>query len=195
MAKKTELPSIGQNGVNNHHQDIIRHFPVIIVTGDKGSGKTTFIKEIVSILDEKKITCYGFYAEGTWDSQKIRNTFTITLLPSKENILLCNTITENWPLFGRFRFNPDAISKGTDLICKVPSKIPVIIDEIGLMELNGNVWSMALTEITDRNQNPIIITVRRQFLDNVRDKWYLNDAIIFDASTDCPEDAARMVVR
>lgn len=180
--------------VNKHHKTEGLKYPFIIVTADRGSGKTTFIKEIAAILEEKKVPYSGFYAEGTWDSNKVRNTFTLTLLPSKESILLCDTITESWLLHGRFRFNPDAISKGTEIVINTPAKAAIIIDEVGIMELNGNVWANALSEAVKKNQNPIIISVRTHFLDDILSKWDLQGAIIFDATTDCPEDAVKRVV-
>jgi len=177
--------------VNKQHQSSKKQYPIVVVTADRGSGKTTFIKEIATILEEKKIPYSGFYAEGTWDSQKVRNTFTLTLLPSKESTLLCDTTTDSWPLHGRFRFSPDAIGKGTETILNAPARTIVIIDEIGVMELNGEVWSTALTKILAKNQNPVIISVRKHFLSDVQRKWNLNDAIIYDATTDCPEDAVK----
>lgn len=180
--------------VHKQHQSSGTQYPIIVVTADRGSGKTTFIKEIATILEEKKIPYAGFYAEGTWDSKKVRTTFTLTLLPSKESTLLCDTTTSSWPLHGRFRFNPDAISKGTDAIINAPIRTIVIIDEIGIMELNGAVWATALAEILEKNQNPIIISVRKHFLGDVQSKWNLKDAIIYDATTDCPEDAVKRVI-
>ena len=180
--------------LSGNKKEIEKQYPVIIVTADRGGGKTTFIKEMVSVLDEKKLSYAGFYAEGIWDNNQNRSEFTLTLLPSKESIKLCDTNTTVWPLNGRFRFNPDAIRKGDDTIYNAPVKTLVIIDEVGVMELNGDVWAGSLTTILHRDQNPVIITVRRHFLDDVLSKWNLKNAIIFDASTDCPEDAVKYVV-
>ncbi len=182
------------NEAVSKHQIIRKKYPIIIVTADRGSGKTTFIKEIVTILEEKKIPYSGFYAEGTWDSKKIRNTFTLTSLPSKESVLLCDTITEKWPLHGRFRFNPDAMRRGSEMVNNAPAKTIIIIDEIGNMELHGDIWASALGEILEKNQNPLIISVRKHFLRDVQQKWSLNDAIIYDATIDCPEDAVKTFI-
>ena len=172
-----------------------RNHPVIIVTADRGSGKTTFIKEIVSILEEKKIPLTGFYAEGTWDSNHVRNTFSLVLLPSREKIMLCDSSTNSWTLQGRFRFNPSALTKGNNAIKSATKESIVVIDEIGILELNGSIWSDALTEIINRDKNPVIISVRRHFLEDVKGKWNLGNAIIFDATSDCPDEAVRIVVR
>jgi len=184
------------NEAINKNQNVEpRNYPVIIVTADRGSGKTTFIKEIVSILDEKKIPLTGFYAEGTWDSNHVRNTFSLTLLPSRESTMLCDSSTISWILQGRFRFNPNTLAKGNNAIKSAIKDSVVVIDEVGILELNGNIWSDALTEIINRDKNPVIISVRRHFLEDVKGKWNLGNAIIFDATADCPEDAVKIVVR
>ncbi|MHC1704825.1 MAG: nucleoside-triphosphatase [Tenuifilaceae bacterium] len=170
-----------------------REYPIIIVTADRGSGKTTFIKEIATILEEKKISFTGFYADGTWDEKRIRNTFTLTLLPSKESILLCDTTTERWSLQGRFRFNPDAIAKGENTVNQSVKGSVVLIDEVGILEMNGLVWANCLSSVIEKNQNPILITVRHHFLENVKNKWKISDAYVFDATSDCPEDAVKML--
>lgn len=171
-----------------------RVYPVIIVTADRGGGKTTFVKEVIAVLDEKKLTYSGFYAEGFWDSNKTRTEFNLVTLPNKSNYKLCDTNTSIWPMKGRFHFNPEAIQFGTEIVLNTPPKSLIIMDEIGIMELNGDVWAGTLTTILNRNQNPILITVRKHFLDDIRNKWNLNDAIVFDATVDCPEDVLRLLV-
>lgn len=179
--------------ITNNKKITKRVFPIFIITADRGSGKTTFLKELASILDIKEISYAGFYAEGTWDENKIRNTFTLTTLPNKENILLCDTTTENWPLHGRFRFNPEAIYKGESILNQAKKGSVLLIDEIGILELDGQVWAKSLSTMIEIDQNPIIFTVRRHFLKEVCGKWNIQHPIIFDATTDCPEDAVKML--
>ena len=171
-----------------------RYYPVIIVTADRGGGKTTFVKEVVTVLDDNKMLYAGFYAEGIWDSNKVRSEFTLITLPDKESTKLCDTNTAIWPLSGRFHFNPDAIHKGHEVVINAPNNSLVIMDEIGLMELNGDVWAKTLSTILQRDQNPILITIRRHFLDDVSNKWNLRDAIVFDATVECPEDVIKYFV-
>jgi nucleoside-triphosphatase THEP1 len=180
--------------LSGNRVEIKRHYPVIIVTADRGGGKTTFVKEVVTVLDDKKIPYAGFYAEGIWDSNKVRSEFTLVTLPEKESIKLCDTNTAIWPLNGRFHFNPAAIQKGHETVINSPSKSLVIIDEIGIMELNGDVWAKSLTSILQKDQNPVLITVRRHFLDDIRNKWNLKDATVFDATVDCPEDLVNLLI-
>jgi len=171
-----------------------RVYPVFIVTADRGGGKTTFVKEVIALLDERKLSFSGFYAEGFWDSNRIRTEFNMITLPNKSNYKLCDTNTSIWPLKGRFHFNPDAIHLGNDLVLSTPPKSLIVMDEIGVMELNGDVWASTLTTILKRNQNPVLITVRKHFLDDIRNKWNLNDAIVFDATVSCPEDVLKLLV-
>jgi len=56
----------------------------------------------------------------------------------------------------------------------------VIIDEVGLLELQGRGWHDSISELLEKSSNHILITVRDKFVDEVKKKWNLSDAIIFN---------------
>jgi nucleoside-triphosphatase THEP1 len=56
----------------------------------------------------------------------------------------------------------------------------VIIDEVGLLELQGRGWHDSISELLDKSSNHILLTVRDKYVDEVINKWNLTEAIIFN---------------
>lgn len=160
---------------------------IIMVTADKHAGKTTFLKEMIVHLENAKIPFNGFIAEGLWDENNQRSGFNLVALPNKKGTPLCDKKTKNWIHFDPYYFNPEAVKLGNEILQNAPSGAVIFVDEIGRFELDGNLWSKALTQLLTRNSNPIVIAVRNTFVNEVKEKWGLNNAIIVDAIVDCPE--------
>lgn len=189
------VPIIGMmySHLGSEQYNNTRRYPIVIVTGDKNAGKTTFIKEMIVFLENEKMPVAGFIAEGLWDSNNQRSGFNLVTLPNKLNIPLCDRVTINWVKYGNFYFNPQAIEIGNSHIINAPLGAIVFIDEIGYFELEGDIWANALSEIIARNQNPVIITVRHSIVNEVKLKWNLSNVVVFDATSDCPEDIKSIV--
>lgn len=165
----------------NKTRNKVHHTPIIIITADKGGGKTAFIKRIISYLAEYSIPHTGFFADGTWRDGE-RYTFILTLVPEYEKVPLCDRTTESWMPSGRFRYNPVALFKGSTAVERaMPGEI-ILVDEIGLQELQNRIWAETLDRALNKNQNPLVLTVRYRYLDNTMAKWNLHDAYIFDGT-------------
>ncbi|MBP7585363.1 MAG: DUF2478 domain-containing protein [Spirochaetes bacterium] len=137
----------------------------IIITADKGGGKTTFIKSVAELLAWHDIPHAGFYAEGSWDGNA-RSSFSLTLLPELTIMPLCDRTSEEWQSCGRFRYNPAALEKGNEIIKRSGPDDIVLMDEIGRQELEGRVWAGALG-IAMRMNNPLILSVQLRYLEGI----------------------------
>jgi nucleoside-triphosphatase THEP1 len=168
---------------------------VLIVTADKQAGKTTFLKEMIAHLEHSQIPYFGFIAEGLWDENNQRSGFNLVTLPERKEIPLCDKVTSEWLQYDPYYFNPAALSLGKNLLTNAPEGAVIFIDEIGRFELNGNLWSDALTNILNKHNNPIVISVRKIFVEEVKVKWNLTNALVIDATVDCPEDIAQLILR
>lgn len=168
---------------------------VFIVTANRHAGKTTFIKEMIAFLESKNQPIYGFYSEGFWDSNGERAGFNLITLPEKKSTPLCDKISTHWQPFGSYNFNPDAIKLGFEQLENAPEGTIVFIDEIGLFELEGKIWANALTNILSRGKNPIVVSIRRTFIEDAKEKWLLEKAVIIDATVECPEKVAQFFLK
>ncbi|MFP4556218.1 MAG: nucleoside-triphosphatase [Bacteroidales bacterium] len=166
---------------------------IVVVTADKQGGKTTFLKEMIATLEENNQPIWGFVAEGSFNDNGERAGFNLITLPHKSSMPLCNKTTSQWQPFGSYFFNPKAIRQGINHLKIAPKGVPVFIDEIGLFELKGQLWADSFVNLLSKKQNPVIVTVRRAFLEQAIDKWDLYGATIADATADCPEDIVKMI--
>ena len=161
---------------------------IIIVTGDKQAGKTTFLKEIIAHLENSKKPYCGFIAEGLWDDNNERSGFNLVSLPDKTKTPLCDKKSKQWLHFDPYYFNPAALKTGNNILHNAPENTIVFIDEIGRFDLNNSIWANALTALLAKNKNPIVLAVRFAFVEEVKEKWNLSEALLIDAKTNCSEE-------
>jgi nucleoside-triphosphatase THEP1 len=148
---------------------------IVIITGKKGEGKTTFLKEFVNNLHINTENIYGFYTENISYKKNI-NGYVINAFNSEKKLLLCK---RNSPETGNlklqdFYFDEKVIKSKNDCFrkgYKNPDAV-FVIDEIGKFELDGFVWDKILKEILNNNTGKLIITVRDRFLENVIEKYF-----------------------
>jgi nucleoside-triphosphatase THEP1 len=143
---------------------------VFIITGPPGSGKTTFLSNLIKELRDLKIQTGGFLAEGFW-SDDARSHFELVDLFSNERILFCTKEPHTgWNKIGHFYVNPSAISFGKKVLNTINiSEFPIcIIDEVGPYELLGKGWSDAIQRIVkDLPDKPMIWIVRENLVQTV----------------------------
>ncbi len=162
---------------------------VVVITAEKGGGKTAFMKKIVSFLSENGIPHTGFFADGSWHDGE-RSAFSLCVVPEMTSIILCDRRNPDWPRHGRFRYNPAALELGRSAVERaLPGEI-IVMDEIGLQELRGEVWADALTAALGK-KNTLLLSVRRRVVDDIMAKWNMRDARIFDGSGSPWESAWR----
>jgi nucleoside-triphosphatase THEP1 len=56
----------------------------------------------------------------------------------------------------------------------------VIIDEIGLLEIRNKGWFDCLNDLVENSGNHILLIVRDTYIHEVKNKWNLKEAIIFN---------------
>ena len=155
---------------------------VFIITGGQGEGKTTRIVEVVDALRDQNIEACGFVAPGKWKADT-RVDFSIKNINTGETKLLCqDKPAEGFQKIGRFYFNPEAIKFGESILLMQngPDKELIVIDEIGLFELDGHVWADVLKQLLNSNLNPLLITVRKKFVEDVIENFNLRNVLVFN---------------
>jgi len=159
---------------------------VIIITGEKGEGKTTKILSIIKLLNVENINIIGFTAKAEWENGK-RSKYTLIDIATDKTITMCSDKpNENYNQYGRFYFNPLAIRYGNKLLSASTNKKSIIvIDEIGPFELDNKLWHNSLQLILNTNQNTIILSVRKKLVSDIIDKYKLENVVVFSVSEPC----------
>ena len=155
---------------------------IFIITGEQGEGKTTKLIQVVDILKKKNYKVSGFTAPGCW-LDGLRSGFDIVDVRTNEKRLLCQgEYNKQYVKIGRFYFDTEAIKFGEQLLLtsNVPETDFVVIDEIGMFELQGKLWAGPFLKLIESASCPILITVRSKFLEDVKSKFNLSDFSTFN---------------
>ena len=161
---------------------------IIIITGNIGQGKTTFLTEIVNLFNQHNIITGGIISPAVFDNDIHIGYDLINVSNNKQNIFSRISGNENMLNFGKFyffnegfEFGKDALSLENNLVSQI-----IVIDEIGFLELDNKGWASCLNNLFTNFDNPLILIVRNFLVDKVTEKWALSDPFIVDV---CVEDS------
>ena len=159
---------------------------VYIISGKQGSGKTTMLKSIIGELKSNGVKVGGFLAEGSWKNG-IREGFSLMRIIDNYTIPLCQSEPKKeYFNLGRFWFNPEAIKMGAESlgIATTIDMDIVVIDEIGIFELQEKIWHSSFLKLLNERKLPVLITVREKIIKEVIEKFKLKSVIIFESGDD-----------
>ena len=166
--------------------------PLFIISGTQGEGKTTALVRIIEELRKDGIVVAGFIAEGEWE-KGLRIRFYIRDVANTVKMILCQSKEdEAFKKQGRFYFNREAIQLGAKLVQTNEFKQVVVLDEIGLFEINGHVWAPILKKLISIDNTPVVITVRDTFVDQVISTFNITKSEVFHCKTE-PELIAKKI--
>lgn len=173
------------NSIYDSFVKSIQQRKVIIITGERGEGKSTFLLNLVTKLEEKNIPVGGFIARGHVKNGK-RSGFDIVDIHTKQEMQLSSTQKIGNLQIGKFYFNQKAIEFGQKITEEnyVKNDKFVIIDEIGPLELKNKGWSEVVEDIFNMPNKTQIWTVRKSLVKSVLKRFAISEAIIFDIKKD-----------
>ncbi len=159
---------------------------LFIITGEKGRGKTNLLIELIKILQNKNISLSGFYAKGFWRNNK-RSAFDLVNIKTGKSIPLCKSQkTERWEKYFSFYFNSEALKVGNQILNpqNINTSDLVIIDEIGKLDINGEIWHDAVSKLISETNIPMLWVVRKTFVEEIINYWEMTDVTIFEVGKD-----------
>ncbi|MBI5463425.1 MAG: AAA family ATPase [Ignavibacteriales bacterium] len=182
------LPEIQRHGSSSR---------VIVVVGEQGSGKTTFVMRLADALHRHNISVGGIAAPGTW-KDGMRTRFDVVDLATREQKQLCALEgIHGSERIGPFIFSDEGLQLGKRALsddalrnCRV-----VIVDEVGPLELAGHGWASVLDRVVKRNESILLITVRPSVVESVRERWNLNSVDVWKVDDTKLDDAIQEVMR
>jgi len=161
--------------------------PIIIISGNIQEGKTTFVKKVIHRLQRQGINIAGFTSEVIYENN-LRQGYELHNIAGELSIELCS-ITENvnWTKQGKFYFNPEAVTKGNQILKNIPNDTQLtILDEVGPLEVKGQGWGPAIQKLTEENQSPMLWVVRDSLVKKISRRWPVGKIYHFKLSDDLP---------
>jgi nucleoside-triphosphatase THEP1 len=172
------------------------HNKIFIIKGTRGSGKSTFLAQLIYLLKKEGISIGGFIAHGFWKNN-VRDKFELEDLQTREKITLCQTDAVNgWEKFRRFYFNPEGFVFGENSLS--PDNLQnveiTVIDEIGPFELQGKGWRKAIDKLLAETDKPMIWVCRESILKEIVEDFNLQSYQVIDISKEVPKKIAAGII-
>lgn len=169
---------------------------VIILTGTIGSGKTAFAKFLAEQFRQSKINAAGIITERIMEGNNTIGYDLVDLESQNRTVFLRQNGECGHEKIGRFTICRDAIDNGNRILRSLSALNKVIIiDEVGMLEINGKGWSESISSILAKTDIKLIITVRNSFLEEVKKKWDLKDPVEVNVSETDTEKKLTELVR
>ncbi len=153
--------------------------PIFIISGDKGSGKSTFLVEILYLLQRDGFVVRGFVALHNFES----DSYLIKNVTTKEEALILQRISDYEKRPDHFKIFSEGVEKGLTWIEELLEQSPnlAVIDEIGGYEMRGTLWSNGFAGLVE-SDIPLIFTVKSKHFSEVVKKWNISATAIFDSN-------------
>jgi len=192
---KTELPTLSSDpeiliqSIRHQNKPLL-----IIVAGESWSGKSHWLNTLNNSLQSKKINSAGVITVKQNIIGSEYEQFLIDIsTKEKRQLSATNPFPTNIKT-DRFYFYEDTFQWGIDVIKNGVTSEWLIIDEIGILEQNGNGFGPAIQNIPESFEGVLLIALRKsliaeldQFLNEhypIISKWQRN-LILIDKREDC----------
>ncbi len=123
--------------------------------------------------------------------------YDLILPDTNESIPLSSRkFNKGWPKTGNFYFNPEALKRGNGVLnnSKILNRDMIVVDEIGIFELEGKIWADAVARLIEKNAGFMLWVVRNTLVEEVIRKWDLKNPIIIDIEKVPLPDAEKLII-
>jgi len=152
---------------------------IFIVSGKKGEGKTSFIKELLSYFKEKNISVGGIISEKQYQNDDCVGYELLDIEKGNKVQFLVKGDIEGCDKIMKFSIKNEGLEFGRAVLTKALIKNEiVIIDEVGLLELQDGGWSQILLKVNESRNKMFIITARDIFVEELIAKYVWEQAQI-----------------
>ncbi len=159
----------------------IKYREIIIIKGEKNSGKTSFMKELSDLLLSENININGFLSIGKFRNNQ-KTEFYLEKIPEGCKKLLCTVKPIKTKIkTGKYYFNEQTVEFGNKILKNTNNEI-VIIDEIGPLELKNKGWSESMEKLLEKDKITQIWVVRNKIIKDILKRYAITKAYIFEAT-------------
>jgi nucleoside-triphosphatase len=148
---------------------------IVIISGEKNQGKSTFIKHIIDGFSAAGFSICGLYSPGIYVHEQ-KTGITVTDLTNGSRMQLADH-EPGWDPdmpAREWRFNQDAIEWGDQVLgqCIKKARDVLIVDEIGYLELEkGMGWKSIFPVLEKNNYIKAYLVVRNDLLGRALEIW------------------------
>lgn len=152
--------------------------PVVIVTGERGAGKTTLAAAVVERLRAVGVRVGGVLAPGTYRDGRRHSFDVIALATGERRPLSSRDPLPGWIEERCFWADPEGLALGNAALAAGGAGV-IVVDEVGPWELAGSGWAARLDDLV-RGTAPLLLVVRHACLFDVVSRWELDAAVVVE---------------
>lgn len=151
---------------------------LIILTGDRGIGKSTICRRVVALAQSAGWSCGGIITLSRGDARDVLDVGSGDVRRLTQSPDTARTVDQ-----GRFRFNPRVLRwAGQRLHQATPCDL-LVIDEIGPLELErGKGWANALDVLAGGGFGLALVVVRPELVARARAQLPNYAPVVFSAT-------------
>ena len=153
-----------------------------IISGRIGEGKTTYVKKLIDLFRENNINAGGIISERVMNNSQTTGYDLVNIETGRKEAFLRQNEECGSETIGRYTICPEGLAMGNSVLSSLVLKENriVIIDEVGMLELGNRGWSDCINNLLAKSKNHILFTVRDKYVNDVKNKWSLREAITFN---------------
>jgi nucleoside-triphosphatase THEP1 len=131
--------------------------PIVILTGERGVGKSTVCRETIARAEARRYACGGILTlsrpNGARDVLDVRS--------GSSRRLTLRTGAGAAVVQGRFRFDPEILAWGNDVLARAVPCHLLVVDELGPLEIErGQGWPKAFDVLQEADFALALVVVR-----------------------------------
>jgi nucleoside-triphosphatase THEP1 len=155
---------------------------IFIISGLVGEGKTTYTKKLIDFFRRNGINVGGIISERVINNSQTIGYDLVNIETGEKEAFLRQKEESGNETIGRFTICQKGLAMGNTVLNSMilQGNRIVIIDEVGLLELRNKGWSNCINDLVTKSENHILITVRDTYVNEVKNKWNLKEAITFN---------------
>jgi len=169
---------------------------IFIISGSRDKGKTAFTEKTVDELKRKNFPVGGILSMKIMEDTQIIG-YDIVDIETNDTEMFLRVNEEIWKeKIGRFHINPKGLELGKTILnpARLNDKKLVVIDEVGMFELDNRGWAGCLQKLIEASKNHILITVRDTLIKDVIKKWNMKNVVLFKVSETDPVTLSKSIL-
>lgn len=159
------------------------HSRIFILSGERGQGKTRYIREIINLFRQEEITVGGIYSDRVMNEGRTIGYDVVDIKSGERGVFLRLTGEPQFEQIGRYYIHLNGLRLGTNSLQTDDTECDiVVIDEVGQLELKDSGWSDSLKQLIQKDQCHLLLTTRTRYTEALIKRLNGVEIFVYDLS-------------
>jgi nucleoside-triphosphatase THEP1 len=167
----------------------------VLVTGERGVGKTRLCQQVVELARKEGYRCAGVLSRAVLEGEDKVAILLVDVATNAERTLAVADDTPGEFRWGRYRFVPGTLEWGSHLLIRATPCDLLIVDELGPLELTlGQGLVVALDVLHEGGFSLALVVVRPELLGTLRPRLRGADTMVVEVDLQNREQLPGQIV-